>query len=152
MRIRWAVPVPDCARSANFSGAPISRDSVSAMSCRRLLYSDRMARSRSSRSLRVVRENAGKGRLRRGDGAIDVLGAADGDLGERLLGGRIDHVEQLRLQRIDPGSVHVVLLFMLHLECLQTITGRDQRGVQVAVSTSRAGFQHPGAPVIYARI
>ncbi len=41
-------------------------------------------------------------------------GAADRDLGERLLGGRIDHVEQGGLQRIDPLAVDVELLFVLH--------------------------------------
>ncbi len=63
MRSRCAVPRPAWMVRANSSGAPISREMASPTSFRRLLYSARMARSSSRRSLRLVRAKAGKAAL-----------------------------------------------------------------------------------------
>jgi len=65
--------------------------------------------------------------LRRCHRPVDVLRTADGDLGERLFGGRIDHIDQGGLQRRDPGPVHVVLPFVFHAVVLQTEIGRRSR-------------------------
>jgi hypothetical protein len=62
IRSRCSVPIGACAERAKASGAPISRDSACATSSCRLRYSSRMARSRSSRCLRLVRENESKAR------------------------------------------------------------------------------------------
>ena len=55
-----------------------------------------------------------KRRLRGSNRSVHILGTTDGDLRERLLGGRIDNAQQRGLQRIDPGPVHIVLPFMFH--------------------------------------
>src|SRR5262249_36587077 len=60
---------------------------------------------------------AREGPARGGHGAVDIGGAADGDLGVGFLGRRIDDVEELRLDRIDPVTVDVELLLVSH-DCL----------------------------------
>ena len=50
----------------------------------------------------------------RGDGGVDVVGVADGDRGDRLLGGRVDHVQRVAAHGIDPLAADVELLGVLH--------------------------------------
>src|SRR5882757_710796 len=57
-----------------------------------------------------------EGQPGRRHGAVDVGRAADGDLGERLLGRRVDDVKQGGLDRVDPLAVDVELFLVLHGE------------------------------------
>ena len=53
-------------------------------------------------------------------GALRILWAADGDVGEGLLSEGIDHVEQDRLQRVYPAVVHIMLAFVFYAVFLQS--------------------------------
>ena len=113
-------PAPrSCARDGRCRGRPGCRGRTAAARpsrarwrrphrSRRLLYSARMRAQQVQPLLaRWCGAKAGKAAPGGGHGAVDVGRAADGDLGERLLGRRIDDVEQGGLHRIDPLAVDV---------------------------------------------
>ena len=54
---------------------------------------------------RIALEGAPRG----GDGAVDVLRAAHGDDAGDRLGGGIDDLEFLGLDRVDPGAIDIEL-------------------------------------------
>jgi len=56
----------------------------------------------------------GEGGFGGGNRPVHVGGATDGDFGESLFGGRIDHVQQGRADRVNPGAIDEKLAFVLH--------------------------------------
>ena len=64
-----------------------------------------MIRPRSDGVIRRQRALVVERPARGGDGAVDVLGLALGDLAETLLGRRVERLERLAADRLDPLAV-----------------------------------------------
>ena len=55
-----------------------------------------------------------EGSSRRRDGPIEIRGPSEGDRGACVLGGRIDDVEPVGCDRVDPGTVDIELQVVRH--------------------------------------
>ena len=95
-------------------GCPhLARDGVADIVAALLVEVEDRAQQVEALLARAVAE-AREGGAGGGDGAVDVGGAADRDLGVGFLGRGIDDVQQLGRDRFDPFAVDVELLLVLH--------------------------------------
>jgi hypothetical protein len=94
-------------------GAHLARDGIANIVLTLLVFGQDAAQQVEALLARRAAE-AGERLARRRDGAIDVGGAAGRDLRVRLFGRWIDHVDEVRLDRIDPRAVDIELLLMCH--------------------------------------
>src|SRR5262249_1234602 len=78
---------------------------------------------------------------RRLDGPVDVLGLAVRDLGEHLLGGRVDRLERLTRRGLDPLSVDQKLVLRANESVSLLFAGYGNRHClsPLCASLARAG-------------
>ena len=112
--------MPTWLSSAKPRGAPISRETASAKSALRFLYTADDAAKQFEALLAGREAERGERALGRGDRLVDIRFRAHRDLRERVFVRGIDHVEEFRRRGLDPGAVDVELQFVraLNLPCV----------------------------------
>ena len=101
------------------------------------VHADDAVEQREALVLARQRERLERG-LGRGDRGVDVVGAAHRDRLDRLLGGRVDHIERVARERRDPLAVDVELLDVIHDLLLEPPTVRGQARPPRRYVTKRA--------------